>query len=125
MAVSNMKFIKNSLMLFCILGGVMIFTQTYSGVNQKGSIASDSLMIVVTSVNSSTVSSADGYVKLQITGGVPPYSCSLISASFGDSVKQFQGPVIELNNLIVGGYVFVVVDSRGNNKTQAVIINLK
>ena len=79
------------------------------------------LKVEVDKKDASTQDAADGYIKIQITGGTGNYSITCFSP-FDLLPSKTQADKLFLQNLKSGSYLFVIKDNSGNTTTQEVKI---
>ena len=100
--------------------GLLFICLPFTGNAQNIKDSNGQLSIEVDKKDATSEDSADGYLKLKISGGKAPYKLTYFSPYSIPSTVS--GEKINLSNLKAGSYLFVVQDSFGKSITKEIVI---
>ncbi|HEY8402385.1 MAG TPA: hypothetical protein VIK89_14050 [Cytophagaceae bacterium] len=81
------------------------------------------ITITFQSKEASNADAKDGYIKLSVKGGVPPYT--IYSYSSNELLEKVEGDQIELKKIKPGTFLFVVQDSKNQYAYKYVELTYK
>jgi hypothetical protein len=108
-------------MIFTLTSAFACINEAFAQVVSK--VQSD-ISVSVKTKDASAKDANDGYIHLDIRGGIPPYSVNI----FGNTINHDKKDKInnlELKNLTPGYYLFIIQDRSQKIIQQAVTISSK
>jgi hypothetical protein len=106
-------------MIFTLTSAFACINEAFAQVVSKNQT---DLSVSVKTKEASSKDANDGYIHLNITGGNPPYIIDIHSQTSAYQRKESTGK-LELNNLIPGSFIFIIVDDSKKIIQQSVTIS--